>query len=274
MPQKIESKFWPELRDKFVKNWPEHCIGYNIVDNYIKWKKRDPNYADCVFHSLDGDWSDGTFAAVDMHQLFVYTLDASVFRLEKLLGSLSKDRSYMAYGVTNLHSRAVDHILNKFSLHFSNVCSACFVYWMPKETAAELTYDVPESLTLQPVKEADLEEVNALYALRGQNSLYLLKKLWKFNTHLGIYDSEGRLLSWVFQNQLGFMHSLQTQEFARRKGFGTTLAKAFAKEMAKQGKDCFLAVTIHNSHAINLFEKVGFKKTGEIIHLIEYGPKA
>lgn len=51
----------PELRDLFLKEWPNHIIGYDLVNNYIRWYEQDPNYADAKFYSLNGDWTDGTF---------------------------------------------------------------------------------------------------------------------------------------------------------------------------------------------------------------------
>lgn len=51
---------WPQLRDKFLADWPTHSLGYYTVDNFIKWKSQDPSYNDVTFYSLDDDWSDGT----------------------------------------------------------------------------------------------------------------------------------------------------------------------------------------------------------------------
>lgn len=61
---KITSDNWTELRDKFLINWPINMMGYYTVDNFIRWTQKEPNVKNVEFFSLDGDWSDGTFAAI------------------------------------------------------------------------------------------------------------------------------------------------------------------------------------------------------------------
>lgn len=56
----IESTDWLRLRDKFLINWPVNAMGYYTIDNFIKWKRIDASYVDCIFYALDGDWDDGT----------------------------------------------------------------------------------------------------------------------------------------------------------------------------------------------------------------------
>lgn len=55
---------WPELRDKFLDNWPVDHVGYYLVDNYVRWVNQDSNIKNLKFYSLNGDWSDGTFVVV------------------------------------------------------------------------------------------------------------------------------------------------------------------------------------------------------------------
>lgn len=60
----IRSIDWPELRDKFLDNWPDDHVGYYLVDNYIRWIAKEPNIQNLSFYSLNGDLSDGTFVVV------------------------------------------------------------------------------------------------------------------------------------------------------------------------------------------------------------------
>lgn len=58
---------WPELRDLFLVNWPEHILGYSIVNNLLELQtKSGPSgIRSLKFYALDGDWkSDGTFLAI------------------------------------------------------------------------------------------------------------------------------------------------------------------------------------------------------------------
>lgn len=64
----LTPNFWPELREKFKTNWPEHQIGHLLVDDYIKWVEicdLDTNYIKNVkIFTLNGDFSDGTFVVI------------------------------------------------------------------------------------------------------------------------------------------------------------------------------------------------------------------
>lgn len=102
----IESQNWPALRDLYAPNSPKTFIGHSAVDNFIRWTDQQPDIPNLVFYSLNGDWSDGTFAVIvrysrwkfNIHQLiydlsnlkyydfvFTYTVAATTDRLEKLL---------------------------------------------------------------------------------------------------------------------------------------------------------------------------------------------
>lgn len=63
----LPSKFWPKLRELFVKNWPENQIGYFLVDDYMKWVEKDAGdyLKDVKFYTLNGDFEEhGTFVVV------------------------------------------------------------------------------------------------------------------------------------------------------------------------------------------------------------------
>lgn len=56
---------WTTLRDMYLRDWPTHMVGYNTVDNYIRWNKIQSDINKLHFYSLNGDWQrDGTFIVV------------------------------------------------------------------------------------------------------------------------------------------------------------------------------------------------------------------
>lgn len=73
------------LRNLFLQNWPEHILGYDLINNYIRWFNQDPNYDKAKILSLNGDWSDGTFLII-VRKLKFIILYCSVNKLP-LLGS-------------------------------------------------------------------------------------------------------------------------------------------------------------------------------------------
>lgn len=60
----IESKDWKNLRDLFLKEWPNNEVGYYTINNFIRWIEIEPNTKNLHIFSLNGDWSDGTFAVI------------------------------------------------------------------------------------------------------------------------------------------------------------------------------------------------------------------
>lgn len=60
---------WPALRDLYAPNSPVTFLTHNLVDNFIRWTDQEPDFPNLVFYSLNGDWSDGTFA-VDVSHTF------------------------------------------------------------------------------------------------------------------------------------------------------------------------------------------------------------
>lgn len=61
----------PELRDQHLFNWPEHIIGYDLIQNYIRWYEQEPNYQDARIYSLNNDWQSGTFIIIVSHHLLL-----------------------------------------------------------------------------------------------------------------------------------------------------------------------------------------------------------
>lgn len=57
---------WPKLRDLFLSDWPKHIVPHSLMQNYINWSAKDPEYVkkNVEVYSLDSNWKDGTFYLV------------------------------------------------------------------------------------------------------------------------------------------------------------------------------------------------------------------
>lgn len=60
----VERENWTNLRNFFLKDWPNNVVGYYTIDNFIKWTEKEPNTKNLHIYSLNGDWTDGTFAVI------------------------------------------------------------------------------------------------------------------------------------------------------------------------------------------------------------------
>lgn len=74
----IERHKWPLLRDLYAPHSPVTFIGHNLVANFIRWTKQDPDIANIALYCLNEDWSDGTFAATVSCNIR-YLLNPNVF---------------------------------------------------------------------------------------------------------------------------------------------------------------------------------------------------
>lgn len=73
----IERHNWPALRDLYAPHSPATFIGHNLVANFIRWAKQEPDIANIALYCLNGDWNDGTFAATVSN--IRYPLNPNVF---------------------------------------------------------------------------------------------------------------------------------------------------------------------------------------------------
>ncbi|ETN64906.1 hypothetical protein AND_003338 [Anopheles darlingi] len=82
----IPANDWAQLRDLYLKNWPEHHVAYTTIDNYVRWYGKDPAIKNLIIYCLNESWrEDGTYLVVDRYQLFVYSLDPTNRTLARAL---------------------------------------------------------------------------------------------------------------------------------------------------------------------------------------------
>lgn len=60
----IARKDWPKLRDLYTPEKSRSYMAYTALENYIHWVTVDPNVKHVNIYSLNGDFSDGTFAII------------------------------------------------------------------------------------------------------------------------------------------------------------------------------------------------------------------
>lgn len=72
---------WKELRDIFLLNWPDNCLAWHTVNNYLQWHRKEPSIKNLKFYCLNGNWrSDG----------FVIVVRRLTFELFEVIEKLKK----------------------------------------------------------------------------------------------------------------------------------------------------------------------------------------
>ena len=142
--------------------------------------------------------------------------------------------------------------------------SETFLYYMPKAECDALQLSVPEGFELKALSADDASTANDVWPNRHQGSLFFLQRLAAWNPNAGLYEcATGKLVAWCFRLQAGPLGALQVDEEYKRRGFGTVVAIAVAKQIANLGQDCFALVNAANVPSKKMFERIGFKHDGE-----------
>lgn len=61
------------------------------------------------------------------------------------------------------------------------------------------TIRAPEGITLKPVEQSDVHIADEVWPHRAEGTLQFLHQLAEFNPSVGAYNSDGRMVAWVFR---------------------------------------------------------------------------
>ncbi|XP_052896513.1 uncharacterized protein LOC128303563 [Anopheles moucheti] len=255
---------WNELRDLYCENWPEHHMAYTTIDNYIRWYEKDSSIKHLTIYCLNGSWRiDGTYLVVDRYQLFAYSLEPSNCVLEKALHLLDWSTGLKVSSLLARHRAPVINVINAKNLE-KEYDSETILFYMPKADCDALRVTAPEGFELKPLRVVDAVKANDHWPNRHQGSLFFLQRLAAWNANVGLYErSSGALVAWCFRLQAGPLGALQVDPEYLRRGFGTVVANATAKQIADLGHDCCALVNANNVPSKRMFERMGFKHSGE-----------
>ncbi|XP_035912823.1 uncharacterized protein LOC118512459 [Anopheles stephensi] len=255
---------WNALRDLYRESWPEHHVAHATIDNYIRWYEKDPTIKNLTIYCLNGTWrEDGTYLVVDRYQLFVYSKEPSNRVLEKALHLLDWSKGLKVSSLLARHRKPVIDVIAAKNLQ-KEYDSETYLYYMPKADCDALQLSVPEGFELKALSAEDAVKANELWPNRHQGSLFFLQRLAARNANVGLYEcASGKLVAWCFRLQAGPLGALQVDADYLRRGFGTVVAIATAKQIAALGHDCFALVNAANVPSKKMFERIGFKHDGE-----------
>lgn len=125
-----------ELRDLYQQNWPEYCVGFYCLDNFLRWKRKDENIKNLRIYSSKAE--KGLYVIIDRYQLFVGTLNkANCEILTNALMSLDWSKGFKVSSFLECHRPAVISTIE--SKHLSlEYDSLTLMYYMPNVEAKKL----------------------------------------------------------------------------------------------------------------------------------------
>lgn len=250
---------WPELRDMFKDECPEHEIPYNTIQNYINWVTIDPKIRQLEVLSLNDSWrKNGTYIILDRYQIYLYTLEKSNDSLKRALQLIDWDYSYMVCSAPDFSETVLKEVFQSLNVDF--LWEAISIkYTLSREDCLKLEFEVPEGLHLKKLKVKHASIANKHWPYSCEGSEFFLKRLAAWNTSIGLFNDYGEMLAWSFCWPTGAIGPLEVAKNHLRKGYGSLIAKAIAKEVAKEGLNCYGTVVSNNTVSKTMFDKLGFK---------------
>ncbi|KAM7340993.1 uncharacterized protein ACRADG_001121 isoform 3-T5 [Cochliomyia hominivorax] len=259
-----------ELRDLYRNNWPQYCVGFYCLDNFLKWIKKNGNIKNLKIYTSKSE--KGLYVIIDRYQLFLGSLNKdNCENLKEALMSLDWSKGFKVSSFLECHRPAVVSTVESKKLHLE-YDSLTLMYYMPNSEAKLLDISCPSGFIIKPLNSAiDAELINSLWPNRHEGSLYLIKRLIDWNVNMGIYvESSNELVAWCLRLQGGFLGALQVKDNYKCLGLGTTVTRATSRYIADQGDDVMALVNEENKPSRAVFEKLNFKVTDRCYWLRSY----
>ncbi|EDV54800.1 uncharacterized protein LOC6549429 isoform X2 [Drosophila erecta] len=250
-----------DLQKLYLTDWPNNCVGYFWLDNYLRWLHRNPTLKHLTFYTLDDDWrSDGLFILVHRYQLFFSNLSRRKSDLLAALEHLDWSGGFKVSAIHETHHRIYKELALDLRLHMDREMNT-IMYILTRKEAERLQVKCPEGYYLDKVRLEHADQINDLWSARHPGSLKLIQMLIAYNTNVGLYEKEsGSLCAWCLRLQSGFLGALEVLPTHQRRGLGLVVAAAISKAIAADlQQDITALVNMNNTAACRVFEKLHFK---------------
>ncbi|XP_061397712.1 uncharacterized protein LOC133333410 [Musca vetustissima] len=254
-----------KIRDLYLNDWPQHCVGYYCLDNFYKWKRSNDNIKNLKIYTVkeESENAEGVYVIVDRYQVFIGSLNTtSCENLYRALEQLDWSVGLKVSSFRECHRLSVLSVVKNKGLQ-CEYDSLTLMYYMPHHEAKNLQICCPEGYYVQRLSSAvDAEIINTLWPNRHQGSLFLIKRLIDWNVNMGVYvKGTDELVAWCLRLQGGFLGALQVKNEYKRLGLGSVVTRAIARSLGEQGEDVMALVNEDNKPSRGMFEKLGFTVT-------------
>lgn len=138
----------------------------------------------------------------------------------------------------------------------------CCLYYIPEEK-----YDYFKNLdvSLDSLKEADLNIVNDYYTYKDEGSYLYLKTCIEKNPSSVIRDESGSPISWAMMREDGSLGVMYTLKEHRKKGHALTISNDLIKKVINYGFQPYAHIIVENTPSRSMSEKAGFVHWGDVL---------
>lgn len=187
-------------------------------------------------------------------QLWVYISSKDENEFKELLQTLSNEDEYYA----SVEDWMIPDVIEGREIEWKLVTMR---YYLPKEIKLPTTMHTTSSLSTD---DASFIMKNAKY--KDYLSLdYIIERIQNgLSSCIRVNDE---LASWALTHDDGSLGFLQVMDSFKRQGFGISTTISLAQKVIDKGKIPFANIELDNLNAINLVNKIGFKKDRKITWL-------
>lgn len=121
-----------------------------------------------------------------------------------------------------------------------------------------------DETSIRPLTIDDADLVYEYYSYKEHDDIVYIKTIIEKMPTRGVWV-DGNLVSWVVQRDEGSIGIMYTLKEHRNKGYAIDLTKSLINEVIRRGDVPFVHIVIGNDASCKLAEKVGFKRSSEVV---------
>lgn len=197
----------------------------------------------------------------------MHSLDDSGDSLKRALLLLDWDYSYMIVSAQESKRPVIQEVLRMCDVDVLWEVESSMKYELPVEECLKLELNLPEGLHLKKLGVEHAVIANQVWPWRHEGSEYFMKRLAAWNISIGLFNESDEMLAWSFVWPTGAIGPLEVAKAHLRKGYGTLIAKAIAKEVAKNGMNCYGTIVSGNDASVAMFVKLGFERVEDTYYV-------
>lgn len=138
----------------------------------------------------------------------------------------------------------------------------CVMMYLPESMWGQY---LEKEMTLDVLKESDLEVVNAYYTYKDEESLAYLRSCILKNPSSVIRDANGSPVSWALLREDGSLGVMYTLKEHRNKGYALDVSEDLIVKTLKKGYVPYVHIRVENEASIALAKRLGMVIWGEVL---------
>ncbi|XP_014294524.1 uncharacterized protein [Halyomorpha halys] len=259
--QEVKEEHLTNMLSQMRNNFPEAIHAYEYVRTLLRYKKTIPGLQ-ISFLAPEGDFRLGVlFFLIDGEDFVgsIYCEDEEARQaMEEALVSTTLNVPFkkmtLLSGMTNNSYLAAKPLID--SKGWSVLGG--IMYWMPWQTARQITVNLPEGVEIRKLNREHAELVNKEWPHNYPGSQAMIERQLEFNFGLGVFRGD-HLLSWAVHFFYGGVGAVQTLKSEGRKGYAKAVVQAISKKLGEMEIDVHLNVVVGNEPAEAFFKALGFE---------------